>query len=152
MFTRRQWLARTVGASAALALNPDWLEALQQGQLLTRAIPSTGEQLPLVGLGSSATFSQVARSEDFSALREVLRTLVERGGKVFDTAPSYGASEEVAGTIAAELGLTEQIFWATTVKPTPPGWPASGAPTGSRSSARAAGIWSIRGSDAPNWA
>ena len=115
MFTRRQWLARTVGASAALALNPDWLEALQQGQLLTRAIPSTGEQLPLVGLGSSATFSQVARSEDFSALREVLRTLVERGGKVFDTAPSYGASEEVAGTIAAELGLTEQIFWATKV-------------------------------------
>ena len=115
MFTRRQWLARTVGASAARALNPDWLEALQQGQLLTRAIPSTGEQLPLVGLGSSATFSQVARSEDFSALREVLRTLVERGGKVFDTAPSYGASEEVAGTIAAELGLTEQIFWATKV-------------------------------------
>jgi aryl-alcohol dehydrogenase-like predicted oxidoreductase len=115
MFTRRQWLARSLGAGAALTLNPRWLEALQQGQLLTRAIPSSGEQLPLVGLGSSATFSQVARSEDYSALREVLRTLVERGGKVFDTAPSYGASEEVAGTIAAELGLTDQIFWATKV-------------------------------------
>lgn len=113
MFTRRQWIARTVGASAALALNPRWLEALQQGQLLTRAIPSTGEQLPLVGLGSSATFSQVARSEDYSALREVLRTLVQNGGKVFDTAPGYGASEEVAGEIASELGITEQIFWAT---------------------------------------
>lgn len=113
MFTRREWLARTLGASAALGLNPGWLEALQQGQLLTRAVPSSGEQLPLVGLGSSATFSQVARSEDYSALREVLRTLVERGGKVFDTAPGYGASEEVAGTIAAELGLTDRIFWAT---------------------------------------
>jgi aryl-alcohol dehydrogenase-like predicted oxidoreductase len=115
MFTRRQWLGRTLGAGAALALNPRFLEALQQGQLLTRAIPSSGEQLPLVGLGSSATFSQVARSEDYSALREVLRTLVDRGGKVFDTAPGYGASEEVAGTIAAELGITEQIFWATKV-------------------------------------
>jgi aryl-alcohol dehydrogenase-like predicted oxidoreductase len=113
MFTRRQWLARTVGAGTALALNPGWLEALQQGQLLTRAVPSTGEQLPLVGLGSSATFSRVARSEDYSALREVLRTLVEHGGRVFDTAPSYGASEEVAGSIAAELGLTDRIFWAT---------------------------------------
>ena len=115
MLNRRQWLGRTLGASAALALNPGLLQALQQGQLLTRAVPSSGEQLPLVGLGSSATFSQVARSEDYSALREVLRTLVERGGKVFDTAPSYGASEEVAGTIAAELGLTDRIFWATKV-------------------------------------
>lgn len=115
MFTRRQWLGRTFGAGAALALNPRFLEALQQGQLLTRAVPSSGEQLPLVGLGSSATFSRVARSEDFSALREVLSTLVERGGKVFDTAPGYGASEEVAGSIAADLGITEQIFWATKV-------------------------------------
>src|SRR5690606_16429193 len=115
MFTRRQWLGRTLGAGAALALNPRWLEALQQGQLLTRPIPSTGEQLPLVGLGSSATFSQVARSEDYSALREVLRTLVENGGSVFDTAPGYGASEEVAGSIAAELGITDRIFWATKV-------------------------------------
>lgn len=115
MLTRRQWLGRTLGAGAALALNPRLVEGLQQGRLLTRAIPSTGEQLPLVGLGSSATFSQVARSEDYSALREVLRTLVERGGSVFDTAPGYGASEQVAGAIAAELGLTDRIFWATKV-------------------------------------
>ncbi len=115
MYTRRQWLGRTLGVGAALALNPRLLEALQQGQLLTRAVPSTGEQLPMVGLGSSATFSQVARSEDYSALREVLQALVENGGRVFDTAPSYGASEEVAGDIARELGITEQIFWATKV-------------------------------------
>jgi aryl-alcohol dehydrogenase-like predicted oxidoreductase len=87
----------------------------QQQQLLTRAIPSSGERVPLVGLGSSATFSQVARSEDVSALSEVLRTMVERGGRVFDTAPSYGASEEVAGRIARELGITDRIFWATKV-------------------------------------
>jgi aryl-alcohol dehydrogenase-like predicted oxidoreductase len=120
MLTRREWLGVTLGASAAMALNPRLLGALQQqstagSDLLMRAIPSTGEMLPLVGLGSSATFSQVARSEDVTALRDVLRTMVERGGSVFDTAPSYGASEEVAGRIAHELGITERIFWATKV-------------------------------------
>ncbi|MEX0907001.1 MAG: aldo/keto reductase, partial [Gemmatimonadota bacterium] len=68
-----------------------------------------------VGLGSSATFQTVARSEDRSALREVLQTMIDNGGTVFDTAPSYGASEDVAGQIAGELGLTDRIFWATKV-------------------------------------
>jgi aryl-alcohol dehydrogenase-like predicted oxidoreductase len=71
--------------------------------------------VPLVGLGSSATFSRVARTEDHAALREVLRTMVDTGATVFDTAPSYGASEEVAGAIAQELGITDRIFWATKV-------------------------------------
>jgi aryl-alcohol dehydrogenase-like predicted oxidoreductase len=44
-----------------------------------------------------------------------MRTLVEKGGMVFDTAPGYGASEEVAGRVARELGLTNRIFWATKV-------------------------------------
>jgi aryl-alcohol dehydrogenase-like predicted oxidoreductase len=114
MVTRREWLGLTLGAGAALALDPRLLSALQQ-PLLTRAVPSTGEKLPLVGLGSSATFSQVASGEDDDALREVLRTMVDLGGSVFDTAPGYGASEEVAGRIAHELGITNRIFWATKV-------------------------------------
>jgi len=80
-----------------------------------RAIPSSGERIPVIGLGSSATFSQVARSEDVSAIKEVLRALIEKGGTVFDTAPGYGASEEVAGRVAREAGLTNKIFWATKV-------------------------------------
>jgi aryl-alcohol dehydrogenase-like predicted oxidoreductase len=116
MITRREWLGLTLGASAALTLNPSLLRALAARHgVLTRPIPSTGEELPLIGLGSSATFSQVARSEDVSALREVLRALVDHGGTVFDTAPSYGASEEVAGGIARELGITDRVFWATKV-------------------------------------
>lgn len=116
MISRRQWLGLTLGAGAALTLDPSLLRALVPGaRVLTRPIPSTGEELPLVGLGSSATFSQVARSEDVTALREVLRTLVEHGGSVFDTAPSYGASEEVAGNLARELGITDRVFWATKV-------------------------------------
>jgi aryl-alcohol dehydrogenase-like predicted oxidoreductase len=119
MISRRQWLGLTAGAGAALALDPRLLSGsvrLRTGlDLITRPIPSSGEQLPIIGLGSSATFSQVARSEDVSALHDVLRTMVDTGGKVFDTAPSYGASEEVAGRIAHELGITDRIFWATKV-------------------------------------
>ncbi len=120
MIDRREWLRMTAVAGAALSLSPRLLEALSspaslRREILTRTVPSTGEPLPLVGLGSSATFSQVARSEDYSALREVLQTLVQHGGTVFDTAPSYGASEEVAGRIANELGIQNQVFWATKV-------------------------------------
>ena len=115
MVSRREWLVRTFGAGALLTLDGRLLQALEQNALITRAIPSSGEKLPVVGLGSSATFSSVARSEDVSALREVLRTMLDAGGTVFDTAPSYGASEEVAGRLASELGLTNRIFWATKV-------------------------------------
>ncbi len=122
MLSRRDWFGVTLGAGASLALSPRLLRALEEsarvlqpGALLKRAIPSSGEMIPVIGLGSSATFSQVARSEDLTALKEVLRTMVDRGASVFDTAPSYGASEQAAGTIANELGIVDKIFWATKV-------------------------------------
>ncbi len=108
MISRREWLA----GAGLLALAPRATLA-SPAALITRAIPSTGERLPIVGLGSSATFSRVARGEDVSALRAVLETMAERGGTVFDTAPAYGASEEVAGRIAQELGIAKRLFWAT---------------------------------------
>jgi aryl-alcohol dehydrogenase-like predicted oxidoreductase len=110
VITRRNLFRLAAGASALSAG-----KLFAQQRLITRPIPSSGETLPVVGLGSSATFSQVARSEDVAALREVMRTLVNEGATVFDTAPSYGASEEVSGRIAAEEGFTDKIFWATKV-------------------------------------
>ena len=115
MITRRDWLRLTATAGAALSLNPRMLEALQTQELITRAIPSSGERIPVVGLGSSATFASVARSEDVTALRDVLRALVDNGGSVFDTAPSYGASEEVAAGIVNDIGIKDRVFWATKV-------------------------------------
>ncbi|MGQ0525945.1 MAG: aldo/keto reductase [Betaproteobacteria bacterium] len=112
---RRRWLQHALGTAATLALAPRAAFAAPPDpkNLITRAIPATGERLPIIGLGSSATFSQAARSEDVTALRAVLSRMVELGGTVFDTAPAYGASEEVAGRIAQDLGVAKGLFWAT---------------------------------------
>ncbi len=114
MINRRQWMGMTLGAGAALAMNPRALLAAQQA-VIQRAIPSSGERIPVIGLGSSATFAQAARSEDLQRIKDVMKTMIDNGGTVFDTAPSYGASEEVAGRLARELGISKQIFWATKV-------------------------------------
>ena len=111
MLTRREYLALTAQAGAALVLS-DSLFA-QAGDVITRAIPKTGEQLPIVGLGSSATFSQIAGAADTEAIKSVFSAMIEHGGTVFDTAPGYGASEEVAAKAINELGVRDRLFWAT---------------------------------------
>ena len=121
MLTRRDYLKYTAMATAAASIPASTLAAIADGDLIKRAIPKTGEELPVVGLGSSATFRTVAQSEDVSALKSVLETLVDNGGSVFDTAPGYGASEEVAGNIVRDNGLAERIFWATKVNVAPRG-------------------------------
>jgi aryl-alcohol dehydrogenase-like predicted oxidoreductase len=111
MLNRRDYLKLTAQAGAALAL-PIKLFA-QAGQVITRPIPKTGEQLPIVGLGSSATFSQIAGAADTEAIRSVFTAMLEHGGTVFDTAPGYGASEEVAAKAINDLGVRDRLFWAT---------------------------------------
>lgn len=115
MLTRRTYLKYSAMAGAACTVPACLLQALESREFIRRAIPKTGEELPVVGLGSSASFRTVAESEDISALEGVLQTLVDNGGTVFDTAPSYGASEEVAGKIVQDLGIVDRIFWATKV-------------------------------------
>ncbi len=120
--SRRDYLKLSLALGAGLSLKPGLLLAAdKQLPLITRAVPATGEALPVVGLGSSATFAAVARSEDVAALRAVLQAMIEHQGTVFDTAPGYGASEAVAGTLAAELGITDKVFWATKVNVAPRG-------------------------------
>lgn len=121
MLTRRDCLKNSALLGTVCALPAGLLQAFENGHLITRAIPKTGEKLPIVGLGSSATFRQLAQSDDVSALARVMKTLLENGGTVFDTAPSYGASEEVSGRIARDTGATDEIFWATKVNVAPRG-------------------------------
>lgn len=121
MHTRRDTMKYLAAAGAAMSIPQVSAQTYSASELVKRKIPSSGEELPIVGLGSSATFRQVASSDDVTALRGVLSTLVENGGTVFDTAPSYGASEEVAGRIVQELDARDRVFWATKVNVAPRG-------------------------------
>ncbi|MGO1542038.1 MAG: aldo/keto reductase [Luteimonas sp.] len=122
MITRREYLKLSALAGVALAINPKLLLADDSPrQIITRAIPGTSEQLPVVGLGSSASFSRIAGEGNVDRIREVLQTLVQHGGSVFDTAPSYGAAEEVAGNVARDTGMADKIFWATKLNVVPRG-------------------------------
>ncbi|MDN4017953.1 aldo/keto reductase [Zwartia panacis] len=128
MMNRRTWLQTALAGVTTTALPNVWAQALaNSGPILTRAIPSSGQRLPIIGLGSSATFAQVARTEDREALKNVMAKMVELGGTVFDTAPSYGASEEVAGQIAQNLGIAQKLFWATKLNVAPRGGGAADA-------------------------
>jgi len=111
MPTRRECLALTANTCAALALSPRWLRA--QDSVITRPIPSSGQEIPIMGLGSSATFGDIAGQGDIEGVRAVFAAMFENGGTVFDTAPGYGASEEVAGKAVQELGASDRVFWAT---------------------------------------
>ncbi|MBH98276.1 MAG: oxidoreductase [Rhodospirillaceae bacterium] len=121
MLTRREWLRNITLAAASITYPLKFLNT-QEIPLITRAIPSSGERLPVIGLGGAATFGRLARNGDLETLREVMRTLLANGGTVFDTAEAYGPSEIIAGQLAQELGIEEQLFWSTKVNSAKPEW------------------------------
>ena len=80
-----------------------------------RAIPSTGEKLPVIGLGSAVTFDVPSNSPKTNDITEVITRFVKRGGKVIDSSPMYGNAESLIGQIAAKSGLRKSLFIATKV-------------------------------------
>ena len=112
---RRRLLQGIALSTAALAL-PAWARAATAAATdapILRAIPSSGERIPVVGLGTNAYGVQTA--EEKAPLREVLRRLAEVGNSVIDTAPAYRNSEAVLGELIDELGLRDRFFLATKV-------------------------------------
>jgi aryl-alcohol dehydrogenase-like predicted oxidoreductase len=109
MINRREFLGITAGAGAALALTPELLRALQQTRLIQRAIPSTGEMLPVIGL----SFSNHPACADHAALKQVLKTMVDNGGRVFDAMHGNAEAEQFHATVANELGVQNNVFWST---------------------------------------
>jgi len=123
--TRREALRLGAGALAASAFVPGELLA-QTGisaptavrptlDVLRKAIPSTGEELPVIGMGTWQTFMVDDREEELAPLREVLRIFVELGGRVLDSSPMYDPAERVAGDLADELGILDDLWVATKV-------------------------------------
>lgn len=83
--------------------------------LLTRSIPSSREALPVIGLGTWQTFDVGAGEAERAPLDAVLREFAALGGRMIDSSPMYGRSEEVAGDLMAKHGLREKLFVATKV-------------------------------------
>lgn len=81
----------------------------------SRKIPSTGELLPIIGLGTWQTFDVGREATVRAPLEAVLREFAALGGKLIDSSPMYGRSEDVAGDLIAGLGLRQQLFIATKV-------------------------------------
>ncbi|MGY1519893.1 aldo/keto reductase [Luteimonas sp. A482] len=83
------------------------------GALLTRAIPSTGEAIPVIGVGTSGSYEVPLDSAEFDALKDVLKVFFEGGGSLIDTSPNYTNAEDVVGALLAEGGWRERCFLAT---------------------------------------
>jgi diketogulonate reductase-like aldo/keto reductase len=120
MFTRRTLLTSIAAAGAASVLRPLTPEAARS-QILARPIPSTGEMLPLVGLGSWITFNVGDDVAARDARAEVIRAFFAEGGRLIDSSPMYGSSQEVIGYGVKKLGHPRQLFSADKV------WISSGA-------------------------
>lgn len=102
-----------LSALAALPLLPDI--SFLQNQVMIKRTTSTGEQIPVVGLGTWQTFDVGENSTATNPLKEVLTTLLEKGGSVVDSSPMYGRSEKVVGDLSTELKINDKLFIATKV-------------------------------------
>jgi aryl-alcohol dehydrogenase-like predicted oxidoreductase len=111
---RRRMLQRVAGCAVLAVMNKKSARA-QSSAILKRPIPRTGEMLPAVGVGTWQTFDVGPDAPERAELKEVLRLLVAGGGSVVDSSPMYGEAERVAGDLAAERGLRDQLFFATKV-------------------------------------
>ena len=83
------------------------------GALIMRTIPATGEAIPAIGVGTSGSYEVLLDSGEFDALREVVRTFFEGGGRLLDTSPNYSNAEDVVGALLEDGGWREQCFLAT---------------------------------------
>jgi len=142
MIDRRRFLGIAAGAGAGLAVTPELLRALelsgatpellrslqqQGGKLMQRAIPSSGEMLPVISfaprsVGGTAMSSQPV---DVATIKAVLKTFLDNGGKVVDVLHGGAAGEQSARTAADELGSQDKFFWTTTLTGPPNTDPAA---------------------------
>jgi len=116
--TRRE-AARLIGASAAGLLLPVRTSCTEtkteSSTMLTRPVPSSGEKLPVIGLGTWQKFDVDLTSDTRRQLGDVLSLFMKLGGRVIDTSPMYGRAEEVIGDLTATLGIQDKPFLATKV-------------------------------------
>jgi len=114
-FSRREILAlgAGIGVAATFRNAPSFAAT---GPILSRPVPRTGERLPVVGLGTAIVFDIGDDAARRAERRAVIQTMLESGGRVIDTAPSYGTAEVVVGDLLAAAGTRAKVFLATKVR------------------------------------
>ena len=109
---------RSVLAAAAIlpfGFRAEAQPAAPVGPLVRKPIPSTGEMIPVVGLGTARRYESARTEEDLGPLRETIGRFQREGGFAIDTSPTYGVAEPVMGQLVAELNIRPSLFLATKV-------------------------------------
>jgi diketogulonate reductase-like aldo/keto reductase len=104
-----------LGATLVVGFTARGLSYAQNRSQRMRPVPSSGEQLPAMGLGTYRTFDVGTSARGYAAIKEVLRDFIALGGRVVDSSPMYGRAEAAVGDLAAELGVQDKLFYATKV-------------------------------------
>lgn len=132
MINRREFVGLTLGAGASLALTPNLLRAFEQsaGTLMQRAIPSSGELVPVISYG--------ARPAEDAAVQAILRTLLDHGGKFVDVLHGGPAGEQDARDAATALGIQDKFLWSTPLTIMPLFVPGAPPPTPNAAATKAA--------------
>ncbi len=115
LFSRREMLALGTGlaAGAALRIAPARAATAPATPVITRPIPRTGERLAVIGLGTAIVFDIGNDAAQRAERGAVIRTLLDGGARLIDTAPSYGTAESVLGDLLSEMKIRDRIFLAT---------------------------------------
>lgn len=116
MIPSRRKIIRLLGFSGlGLASLPPLYSFSPSPKMLNRAIPSSGELLPVVGLGTWQSFDVSSNTTAMDPLKNVLKEMARLGGKVIDSSPMYGRSESMVGSLTQSLALQDHFFYATKV-------------------------------------
>ncbi|RAJ94368.1 diketogulonate reductase-like aldo/keto reductase [Larkinella arboricola] len=114
-YSRRETLGLLAASTATLASGGlTAFSSSNQTTMLNRPIPSSKEKLPVVGIGTWQTFDVAGKTEQ-EPLLQALKAVHQAGGRLIDSSPMYGRSEEVVGTLTAGSGIQNEFFYATKV-------------------------------------
>jgi len=112
--SRRMFVGTLAATLAMVYLAPGRLRAADK-ELIVKAIPTSGEPLPVIGLGSSRTFDIGNDQTTLDGLVEVMEAFITNGGRVIDSSPMYGSAEQVIGELLKHTGKPDRLFAATKV-------------------------------------
>ena len=111
---RRTVIKAGLGLGASMLLRPADIFAQTQ-PLIQKQIPSSGESIPVIGIGTARRYEEIKNDSEKAPLRETIRQFQALGGKVIDSSPSYGTAEAVVGELVDELKVRDSLFLATKV-------------------------------------